>query len=426
MASAAALTADLKYRLLLEISQKISGTFDLQTVLTHLLDSIRSVIDYDAAGIFVVSRSVPLARDAGPFRIVGMVQVGFEKPRSDDPMLRFGKGIIGHVVHTGETVIAPDVRVDPYYVEGRSATLSEIAVPVVSNGQVIGALNLESDCLDAFSATDVELLEFFASAAAISIDKAILHRQVLEKQRMEAQLRVARDVQASLLPARPPALAGYDIAGTNLPTWEIGGDYYDYIPLSGGRLGFVVADVAGKGIPAALIMASFRATLRATVRKECDICGVVEDLNRFILEFAGISRFVTGVYGVFDPSGGSLHYVNCGHNPPLLLHSGGGRELLERGGPALGIIEDCRFECATVTLDPGDLMAFYTDGVVELSDAEDVEFGVDRLEGVLRDSIRLPAAEMIRSVVDATRVFAGRDRYDDDFTLVLIKRESPG
>lgn len=203
MASAAALTADLEYRLLLEISQKISGTLDLQTVLTHLLDSIRSVIDYDAAGIFVVSRSVPLARDAGPFRIVGMVQVGFEKPRSDDPMLRFGKG--------------------------------------------------------------------------------------------------------------------------------------------------------------------------ATVRKEC-----------------------------------------------------GGRELLERGGPALGIIEDCRFECATVTLDPGDLMAFYTDGVVELSDAEDVEFGLDRLEGVLRDFIRLPAAEMIRSVVDVTRVFAGRDGYDDDFTLVLIKRESPG
>ena len=288
-----ALTAERKYRLLLELSQRISRTLDLEAVLDDLLQALRSAVAYDAAGVFVLTHAVPLRPDAN--LIAGMLQVGFDNPPAGDPMLRSGKGIIGHVIHTGETVLAPDVRRDPRYVAGRTRTLSELAVPIVSGAGVVGCLNVESDREAAFTADDAELLQFFASAAALSIEKALLHRQVLEKQRIEDQLSVAREVQFGLLPSAPPRLAGYDVAAVNLPTHAIGGDYYDYLPLGEGRIGVVVADVSGKGIPAALIMATFRAALRTEMRRQADLRKVAARLNQAVLEFRDASRYTDGV-----------------------------------------------------------------------------------------------------------------------------------
>jgi sigma-B regulation protein RsbU (phosphoserine phosphatase) len=417
-----ALPAELKYRLLLELSQRISRTLDLDLVLDDLLKALRSAIAYDAAGVFVLARAVPLLHRGDPNVIAGMVQAGFDQPRADDPMLRSGRGIIGHVIHTGATVNAPDVRRDPHYVAGRQRTRSELAVPIVSEKGVIGCLNVESDRLAAFSAADAELLEFFASAAAVSIEKALLHRQVLEKQRIEDQLRVAREVQSGLLPGAPPELPGYDIAAVNLPSWAIGGDYYDYVPLEGGRLGLVVADVSGKGIPAALIMATFRAALRTEMRRQADLRVVAAQLNRVVLESRDAARFVTAACGVLEPSSGRLTYVNCGHNPPILLRRPDGREPLKGGGPALGLFEGGPFEVGTATLGPGDSLVLYTDGVVEPADSREEEFGIDRLEDAVRAAADRPAAEALRSVIDATRAFSGRDEYDDDFTLVVVRR----
>src|SRR5512139_2785329 len=202
------LPAELKYRVLLELSQRASRTLDLPVVLNDLLQALHSAVAYDAAGVFVLNRAVPLFHRADQNVIAGMVHSGFDAPRTDDPMLRSGKGIIGHVIHTGEIVNASDVRLDPRYVAGRAATRSELAVPIVSEKGVIGCLNVESDRQAAFSAADAELLEFFASAAAVSIEKALLHRQVLEKQRIEDQLRVAREVQSGLLPGAAPDVPG--------------------------------------------------------------------------------------------------------------------------------------------------------------------------------------------------------------------------
>lgn len=418
------LTAERKYRLLLELSQRISRTLDLQVVLDDLLEALRPAIAYDAAGVFVLSRAVPLVRQGDANLIAGMVQTGFEDPPADDPMLRSGKGIIGHVVHTGETVIAPDVGRDPRYVAGRRATRSELAVPIVSEAGVIGCLNLESDRAGAFSRDDAELLEFFASAAALSIEKALLHRQVLDKQRLEDQLRLAREVQSGLLPGAPPHLPGYDIAAVALPTGAIGGDYYDYVSLGEGRLGLVVADVSGKGIPAALIMATFRAALRTEMRRQADLAAVAAQLNQAVLESGDASRFVTAVCAVLDAPSGRLTYVNCGHNPPLLLRGPGGREQLQQGGPALGLFDEAAFETGSAALEPGDRLVLYTDGAVEPTDDADREFGTERLEGAVREAAGRPAAEALRSVIDATRAFAGRQDYDDDFTLVVVQRET--
>lgn len=420
-----ALSAELRYRLLLELSQRISRTLDLPVVLEDLLRALRSAVEYDAAGVFVLKRAVPLIRRGDPDVIAGMVQVGFDDPRTDDPMLRSGKGIVGHVIHAGEAVNAPDVRLDPRYVAGRSTTRSELAVPIVSDAGVIGCLNVESDRPAAFSPADAELVDFFASAAALSIERALLHRQVLDKQRIEDQLRVAREVQSALLPAAPPRLPGYDVAAMNLPTGAIGGDYYDYVPLPGESLGLVVADVSGKGIPAALIMATFRAALRHEVRRLADLSALARHLNRAVLESRDAARFVTAVCGVLEPRSGRLTYVNCGHNPPLLLRGRGGREMLGRGGPALGLLEGEPFETGALSLDPGDTLVLYTDGVVEPTNGDDVEFGVDRLEDAVRATGLRPAADALQSVVEATRAFSGHELYEDDFTLVVVRREAP-
>lgn len=417
--------ADVKYRLLLEISQQISRTIDLQEVLNHLLRVVRSVVACDAAGIFILNRDVSFGQARGPNMIAGMAAFGFKHlAEGRDPMLRSGKGIIGHVIRSGEIVIAPDVSLDPYYVEGRPETKSEIAVPIVSNGQVIGALNLESDHVGAFSAPDAELLEAFAVAAAISIQKAVLHRQVLEKHQIEQQLKIAREVQTTLLPADAPVLAGYDIAGLNLPAWDIGGDYFDYLSLPEGTLGLVIADVSGKGVPAALLMATFRAALRTEVRKGQPIAAVMREVHDTLAQSMDPSRFVSTVYGVLDPGNGAFTYVNCGHNPPMLVRSDGRCEWLPSGRPALGMFGDQPYETRTAHLGPGDMLLLYTDGVVEPTDARsDEAFGEDRLARVLSESTALPAADIIRVVVDATRAHAGSDRYDDDFTLVIVKRE---
>jgi sigma-B regulation protein RsbU (phosphoserine phosphatase) len=418
------LTPERKVRLLLDLSQRISRTLDLQVVLEDILQALRPAVAYDAAGVFVLNRAVPLIRRADPNLIAGMVQVGFDDPRADDPMLRSGKGIIGHVIHTGETVNVPDVRVDRRYVAGRRQTRSELAVPIVSEAGVIGCLNVESDREAAFTPEDAELLDFFASSAAVSIEKALLHRQVLDTQRIDDQLEVAREVQSGLLPGAPPALAGYDIAAVALPTWAIGGDYYDYVPLEEGRLGLVVADVSGKGIPAALIMATVRAALRTEMRRHADLRAVAGQLNAAVLESGDASRFVTAVCGVLDPTSGRLTYVNCGHNPPLLLRASGGVESLQRGGPALGLFATAAFEVGEVDLEPGDRLVLYTDGVVEPTDGEDREFGTDRLAAAVRGAAGRPAAEALRCVIEATRAFGGRDDYDDDFTLVVVQREA--
>jgi sigma-B regulation protein RsbU (phosphoserine phosphatase) len=423
MTTPAVPSAESRYRLFLRLSQEISRTIELPEVLAHLLEAVRSVVAYDAAGIFVLNRSVPLADHPRGHLIGGVATVGFaQEPTLDDPMLLSGQGIVGHVIRTGETVVTPDVSRDPRYVVGRDTTRSEVAVPIVSNQQVVGALNLESDRLGAFSAGDAEMLESFAVAAALSIEKALLHQQLIEKQRIEQQLKIAGDVQAALLPASAPDVPGYDMAGVNLPTWDIGGDYFDYLPLDGGRVGLVIGDVSGKGVPAALIMATFRAALRGGVQRDDDLRRIMIGLNDLLGESIGTARFVTAVYAVLDPDTGRLTYVNCGHNPPVILRADGGREALERGGPALGMWGTADFEVAETRLDPGDILVLYTDGVVELTDATDDEYGLHRLERVVREHARLAAADIVDRVTAATRAFADREGYADDFTLVIAKR----
>jgi len=420
------LTAEVKYRLLAQISHEIRNTLDLDEILNHLLDMVQSVLEYDAAGVFVLNQDfAQLRRKQIHGLIAGIAMRGFNTPApSVDPMVSEGKGIIGHVIRTGECVVAPDVRGDTHYVCGRKETLSEIAVPITRNGRAVGALNLESNKLGAYSDSNLEILQFVADAAATSIEKAILHRQILEKERMEEQLRVAHQVQSRLIPKNPPSVPGYDIAGICIPTYEIGGDYFDYLQLPNGKIGIVVADVSGQGIAAALMMTSFRALLRTQVQHDSRPEHIASALNRLLPEFIGDEHYVTSVYGVLSPSEGHFAYVDCGHNAPMLFRADGSVERLLVGGPVLsGALTGVSYRTYEIGLARGDLLLLYTDGVVEVEDEEGEEFGIERLKATVKRSQDLPVSEIIHALVQATQEFSGSRNYRDDFTLVILRRE---
>ena len=416
-ANSAEITAEKRFQLLLDISERISATLDLDELLNHLVDTVRSMVEYDAAGIYVVKR------DGEQYMIEGMVTRGYEGASAEQSLLlKFGEGVVGHVIETGQAQIIPNVFVEPRYVKARAATRSELASPIMLNERIIGAFNLESDEPDAFTEADAEVLHFFANAAAISIEKAMLHEELVEKKRIESQLEVARQVQASLLPDRSPDIEGYDIAAENLPTYEVGGDYYDFIALGEGQLGVAIADVSGKGVPASLIMATFRAALRTQVRNDFAIRQIVRKVNHLLWESTSDSQFVTAVYGVLDVQTGRFTYTNAGHNPPILVHFDGSVTELDVGGPALGVFEEARYEEAFVDIQRGESLVLYTDGVVESTDEEGREFGAKRLVQTVTVARELSAFKTVRSIMDATRAFSGTDSFADDFTVVVVKR----
>jgi phosphoserine phosphatase RsbU/P len=413
-----------KYQLLFEISQKVRDTLDLDEIMNHLLDTVRTVVDYDAAGIFVLNQDIVHGRNVHPTEVIaGIARRGFdERPSEKDAMLTLGKGIIGHVIFSATSLIVPDVTLEPRYVEGRELTRSEIAVPILRGERAIGALNLESDRAAAYGPDDLEVLQFFADAAAISIEKAMLHRQLVDKELVDKQLELARDLQWRLFPSLPPRLPGYDIAGVCLPAEQIGGDYYDFIPLEGSNVGLAVADVSGNGIAAALFMSAFRGLLRTHACSSCKPAHTMRKINRQLPNFTSASHFVSAVYATLDPLAGEFTYVSCGHPPPLLVHSDGSWERLAVHGPVLGIFQAPAYPTDVRQLEPGDIVVLYTDGVVELTNPEEQEFGIERLAEALRYERHLAANELIQQVFRHTREFSGSQSYVDDFTLVVAKR----
>ena len=418
------LTAETKYQLLMEISRKLRDTFDLDETLNHLLDTLQTILEYNAAGIFILSRDIADQLDQYPrTMIAGIARRGFDPhPDDADRMLTLGEGITGHVIRTGLPVIIPDVRQDPRYIAGRAKTRSEIAIPILLNERVIGALNVESDSFSAFNENDLDVLRFFADAAAISIEKAMLHRKLIEKEHMDEQLKTAGQVQTRLTPEQPPSIPGYEIAGICLPAYDIGGDYFDYIPLEDGRLGIALADVSGHGVPAALVMSAFRALLRTQARLQSDPAPAMQFLNRTLPDFTGRDDYVTVIYGTLDPPSGEFTYSNCGHPPALLFRSAGEIGQLRRGGPALSVFSDRVYEKGRETLSPGDMLMLYTDGVTENIAPGGEFFELEDLAGLVQQNYELPVQEILPLVVSTVKSFTGADVFQDDFTLMLLRR----
>jgi sigma-B regulation protein RsbU (phosphoserine phosphatase) len=412
-----------KLRKLLDITKTISRSLNLQEVLNLVMDTLDELIPYDAAGIFLLhckDKSL-LKEGEEPCEFQAESVRGYDIDELKNVHLKVGEGFIGHVAMNSEPIISPDVRIDPIYVNARVETRSEMVAPIISNDEVIGVFDLESDQLNAYASDDLEVLMMLASQVAIIIEKVMLHEQLIEKKRLEGQLEVARQVQLELLPPSDPKLPGYDISAYNYPTEEVSGDYYDWVPIYEDQIGLVIADVSGKGVPAALLMAFLRASLRAATHIGYAPQISMAKVNYLLWESIERNQFVTAFYGILDTENRTLAYSNAGHNPPLLLEVNGNVRFIERGGLPLGMFRDTRYHQYYLSFRPGEVLVLYTDGVTEATNPAGEEFGRERLAEAVKAASALSARELISSVQNKVLQWTDGKGAEDDITFFVIK-----
>jgi sigma-B regulation protein RsbU (phosphoserine phosphatase) len=267
---------------------------------------------------------------------------------------------------------------------------------------------------------DLDFAAALARQAQAALEGSRLHQLRLEKERQDRDLQIARQIQLGLLPKAAPRLAGFEIAGESRSCLMVGGDYFDYVPLAGGRLGFVIADVSGKGTPASLMMASVHAWLRALAGSE-PAPRVLERLNRFVYASTETSRYVTLFYGELDPATRRLVYVNAGHVPPFVVRSKGDEERLRSGGPVLGLLDEVALEPGELVLEPGDVLVAVTDGVTEAVDPGGREFGDERVRQALASRAGAGALETLAGLVSAVDAWTGPAGCSDDLTALILR-----
>lgn len=402
-----------KLRLLLDITSKISRSLDLDEVLTLVMDTLGSLIPYDAAGIYI------LEDGAETFRTETLR--GYELDDLISPQLKLGEGFIGQVAQTGKPILSKNVLKDSRYVAARSRTKSEVVAPIISNDEVIGVFDLESDSLNAYTDNDLQVLQLLASQVAIIIEKVQLHEHLAEKKRLQGQLEVARHVQLKLLPRSDPKIVGYDISAFNFPTDEVSGDYYDWVKIYDDQIGVVIADASGKGIPAALLMAFLRATLRAAIHVGYSPHVSMTKANYLLWESIENNQFVTAIYGILDTTNKTFAFANAGHNPPLLLRQDNTAMFIERGGLPLGMFRETRYYEHFLGIESGQILVLYTDGITEAANKHGEEYGRERLVECVKKHKKLTAHEIIHHIYDEALAFSGELDLEDDGTLFIIK-----
>ncbi|KUL00689.1 MAG: Serine phosphatase [Methanomicrobiales archaeon 53_19] len=315
-----------------------------------------------------------------------------------------------------------------YLLIGLAAALVGIGLAVGLSRYIGTAIGAVIDDADRIAAGDLDhTIRGMNTAEFVRLERSInrMVQRILhyseEIERKESELRIAAEIQTSFLPRTTPVIRGCEIAAFTRPAKEVGGDFYDFFSLEGGRYALIIADVAGKGVPAALYMALSRTTVR-TVARGCHAASeTVRRSNDTIIEDAGCVSFVTLLYAVFDEQARTLTYVNAGHNPPVLRRGDGTVETLEPTGPVIGFLEGVEFEEVTITLWPGDLLVFYTDGVTEAENGEGAMFGEERLYAVIDAVAGRCADEVAEAIQDAVAAFAGDAPQFDDITVVVLR-----
>jgi sigma-B regulation protein RsbU (phosphoserine phosphatase) len=332
--------------------------------------------------------------------------------------LKVGKeGLVGYVAATGQMRYAPDVSVDPYYIACEADTRSEVAIPLVVEGELVGVFTASHHDLDAFGADQLWLFQGLCSHIGVAVQNARRFQQERsEREKMSREAQEARSIQQALLPKSSPFIPGFAVSGLSIPAGAIGGDWYDFIDLHDGRWGLVLADVSGKGTAAALLMSATRAMLRSLAENSCTPSEVLTKLNKLLVEDFPSGRFVTMVYAVLDPARGTLTYANAGHLPPLLVDGAGPMFLQTEMGLPLGIRHGS-FSETTVELPEQFRIALYSDGITEATGPDDEEYGPARLAAHVQRPDACP-----ETLLEDVRKFANGAGLRDDATVIMLRR----
>jgi sigma-B regulation protein RsbU (phosphoserine phosphatase) len=389
---------------LYEVGLAVAGTLDLDLLSEEILLRAVSLLDARRGALYIL--------EDGHYRLERTF--GGEAGRwiaEDDPDLA--------AFLSGEGDAPPDL------LPGARYLLSvPIAVENSPRGMLVVGDKESRRGVGPFLPGDLRTLGLFANQAAIALENARLHLRALEQERLEREMHLAAEIQRQILPKGAPQVPGYQLAGWNRPARQVGGDYYDMFPTQNGRMGLVVGDVSGKGIPAALMVSTLHSALRLLLDQTGIGPPLLEKLNRHILESSMPNKFITMFLAELDLDTGHLLYVNAGHNPGLLLRADGQVEELGSGGMPLGLLPGSRYQAREVQIDPGDLLCLYSDGITEAESVEEEEHGTERLCEVLRARRVEPALQAVLDAIrESVEEFSRGMPQGDDQTLLVVRRE---
>lgn len=405
---------------LIEVSNIISSTFDLPTLTTLIMEIAKKVIKAEAATLMLL--------DEKNEYLTWDIALGEKGDRiKKERKLKVGEGIAGWVAEKGEPVVIDNARDDPRFLRDIDrmtsfVTKSIICVPVKVKEKTIGILEAMNKIgATSFSGDDLELFTAYASQAGVAIENARLHRELIDKEKIEHELKLAQRIQQSFLPSVYPEVPEFEFYACSLPARSVGGDFYDFIKISENKFLFFIGDVSGKGIPAALYMARATHDFRISSMHDEEPGRVLKEVNKLLLDSPISGLFVTGFYGLLDCHKKKVRFANAGHNPPLLCRNNRCDAISEATSAPLGISEDIKFETGEISLLRGDLFILYTDGVTESMNQNKEQFGLKRFSELVPGLINLSPENVVKEIINSVKNFTSDAPPRDDITLFSLK-----
>lgn len=400
-------------QLLNEISRELSSVLVLNELLRKIGTLTKRLIDYHRFSILLADEQ------SQTFNTV--ISIKKDERMPEKSTVEFGQGLVGAASTLRRTVVVPEVNKDARYISVNPETRSEMTVPLVYRGRVIGVIDMESPHPNYFTDEHVRIFSTLAPQIAIAIENARLYERVSRSEaRLERDLQRAQEIQMHLMPGIAPALPGLQVGLRFQPARELGGDLYDFLAYGKDRHVLTIGDVSGKGAPAALYGAMASGILRSLAPQKLGPAALLTLLNLTLLERKIEGHFITLTYAVWEPKVKALRLANAGMPLPLLVRHGQCRSLRVEGVP-LGLLEHAQYQESSLTLESGDLLAFFSDGLVEAATPQDEEFGTRRIENLLRENAHQPLDEIVKKLFDEIRGFEQDKLQRDDQTLLLVK-----
>ena len=399
--------------LLYDISLEMSSTLEVDELVRKIAAAVKQKIDYHTFSIFLLDEKQSLLRPKFVIRS--------NERENQKLVLPLGTGLIGTAAKLKMPLRIADVTQDARYLNVHTETRSELVVPLTSKGRVVGVVDLESTQVGYFTEYHERFLMTLASRMASSLVNAELHTRVAENEaRLGREMKIAREIQLQLMPDEVPSIPPLQLAVLFKPVTQLGGDLYDWIPFDDGRIAIVIGDVAGKGAPAALYGALSSGVIRTRAGRKYPPGQMLELVNKTLFQRPIEGQYVAVTYAVYDPKNKTIALSNSGLPYPLLVRAGQ-PSFVDVGGVPLGLFPDSRYEETSLQLQTGDVLVFYSDGVVEMRNDSGEEFGLKRLADTVRSSCEKSPEEIVKSVSATLAEFIGRVRPQDDRTMIVIR-----
>ena len=399
--------------LLNEIARELTSILKLDELLKRIAELLNRLIDYQMFSILLI--------DSSGEKLQHRFSQRFQEQLHLKHDIALGRGIVGNAASSREAVLAPDVTKDPRYIALNPETRSELAVPLIYKGNVIGVIDLEHTRRGYFTEDHKRTLTTLAAQLAIAIENARLYEQIAkQEQRLERDLALARELQFRLLPHSRPNLANLEVAAKFVPARAIGGDLYDFVPYSLSRLGIAIGDVSGKGAPAAIYAALVSGILRSHAPIEPAPAEMLSAINLSLAERRIDAQFVSIIYAVWDDENRTLLVANSGLPRPIHCHDGK-TEIIEATGLPLGLFDEADYDEFTFRAKPGDLFVFFSDGIIDARNRGGSSFGRQRVEEIVANCAAKSPDCVVNTIFEAVTGHAADVETFDDQTVVAIK-----